>query len=82
LLRRFRRIEITPAVGEASKMEWGSKVIQAEFSGVTVNLVHQQFEGLATLKQLQEQIPQGSTTEDFPMTLREIYLAVARVRTN
>jgi ABC-2 type transport system ATP-binding protein len=82
LLRRFRRIEITPATGEAPKIDWGSKVIQTECSGPTLNLVHQQFAGLATLKELQEQIPQSLTTEDFPMTLREIYLAVARVRTN
>ncbi len=82
LLRRFRRVEITLTAGEASKIDWGSKVVQAEHSGTTVNLVHQEFAGEATLKELQERFLQGSTTEDFPMTLREIYLAVARVRAN
>jgi ABC-2 type transport system ATP-binding protein len=80
LLRRFRRIEITLASSETPKIDWGQDIVQAERSGTTVNLVHQQFAGAATLKELQERFPHASTTEDFPMTLREIYLAVARVR--
>jgi ABC-2 type transport system ATP-binding protein len=81
LLRRFRRIEMTLPSGETPGIEWGRDVIQAERSGTTVNLVHQQFAGADTLRQLQARSPQASTTEDFSMTLREIYLAVARVRT-
>jgi ABC-2 type transport system ATP-binding protein len=82
LLRRFRRIEINVAEGIAPGLIWGPEIVQEERSGTTVNLVHQRFAGDATLKDLRERSPQAITTEDFPMTLREIYLAIARVRTN
>ena len=81
LLRRFRRIEINLPSGDAPSIDWGKNVDQAERSGATVNLVHQRFTGEATLKELREQTSPAATTEDFPMTLREIYLAIARVRT-
>ena len=80
LLPRFRRIEITSPSGEALRTDWGKDVIQSERSGTTANLVHQRFVGDATLHQLRDSSPPGSTIDDFPMTLREIYLAVARVR--
>jgi len=81
LLRRFRRIEVTLASGDAPKIDWGADVLQAERSGATVNLVHQHFDGEATLTDLRQRSRDVTTTDDSPMTLREIYLAIARVRT-
>ncbi|MCE0524182.1 MAG: ABC transporter ATP-binding protein [Methylacidiphilales bacterium] len=81
LLRRFRRVELTLASRDTPEIDWGKDVIQAECSGTSVNLVHQQFSGEATLRELRERASGIATTEDFPMTLREIYLAIARVRT-
>ena len=79
LLRRFRRVEITLASAETRWIEFGGDAIQTERAGTRVNLVHQQFAGESTLRDLRERAPAASTFEDFPMTLREIYLSIARV---
>jgi len=82
LLRRFRRIEMTLPSSETFRIDWGNDIVQSEQSGSTLNLVHQQFQGEGTLHEMLGKAPQNSKIEDFSMTLREIYLAIARSRTN
>ena len=82
LLRRFRRIEISAPPGPALDTGWGSDVIQATLSGGGLTLIHQRFDGDATRGKLRAQVPGVTAFEDFPMTLREIYLALARTRAN
>jgi ABC-2 type transport system ATP-binding protein len=82
LLRRFRRIEISAPGGPPPRVDWGPDVVQAVPMGTGVSLIHQRFAGDATLRDLHARLAGITATDDFPMTLREIYLAVARVRTN
>jgi ABC-2 type transport system ATP-binding protein len=78
LLRRFQRIEITLPSDVPISIDWDNAILQPEKSGATLGLVHQRFVGEATLAELKQKLPAGSTIEHEPMTLREIYLALAR----
>ena len=78
LLRRFQRIDLTLPAPPNAAIDWGAGVLRAETSGATVSLVHQRYLGDATLAELRGQIPPGSTLDTAPMTLRDIYLALAR----
>ena len=78
LLRRFQRLEITMPTAPPAAIEWGKDILQAEKTDSSFNLVHQQFAGDATLASLREKLPASSSIESSPMTLRDIYLALAR----
>jgi ABC-2 type transport system ATP-binding protein len=78
LLGRFQRLEITLPTDAPGPIDWGEGILQVEQSGPTFSLVHQRFAGDATLAALRQKLPTGSTIEQTPMTLREIYLALAR----
>jgi ABC-2 type transport system ATP-binding protein len=81
LLRRFRKIEITAPGVKALDTGWGDDVLDASPMGEAVSLVHTRFEGAETIGNLRARVPAIKSTEDFPMTLREIYLALSRNRT-
>ena len=79
LLRRFQRIEIVLPRGAPSRHRLGhGRPARREIGRSTLSLVHQQFAGDETLAALRAKVPPGSTLEASPMTLREIYLALAR----
>jgi ABC-2 type transport system ATP-binding protein len=78
LLRRFQRIDIALPAGPAPEIDWGTDALRVEKSGANVSLAHQRFTGDETLAALHAKIPPGSTLEHEPMTLRDIYLALAR----
>jgi ABC-2 type transport system ATP-binding protein len=78
LLRRFQRLEITLPAAPLASIDWGKDILQAEKTDSSFNLVHQQFTGEATLAAIREKLPASSSIESSPMTLREIYLALAR----
>jgi ABC-2 type transport system ATP-binding protein len=82
LLRRFRRVEISGPVAAGADTGWGADVVQAVPMGTGVSLIHQRFAGDATRRNLRARLAGVTAIDDFPMTLREIYLAVARARIN
>ena len=79
LLRRFQRIDIDLPHAQPLSIDWGPDVLRAEQADATLNLVHAQFAGEETLAALKAKLPAGSGVENSPMTLREIYLALARI---
>jgi len=78
LLRRFQRIDITLPAASTGATDWGADVVRAETTGAAVQLLHQRFAGEETLAAVRAKIPPGSLVGNSPMTLREIYLALAR----
>jgi ABC-2 type transport system ATP-binding protein len=78
LLRRFQRIDLAlPEAGTAA-LDGDSDILRVEKSGANVSLVHQRFAGEETLAALRAKVPPGSVIETSAMTLRDIYLALAR----
>ena len=77
LLRRFQRIDVMLPASTAP-IDWDTDILRAEKSGAGVSLIHQRFAGDDTLAALRAKLPPGSTLEASPMTLRDIYLALAR----
>jgi ABC-2 type transport system ATP-binding protein len=78
LLRRFQRLEITFSTTPPAPIDWGNDILQSEKTDSSFNLVHQQFAGEPTLAAIREKLPADSSIESSPMTLREIYLTLAR----
>ena len=78
LLRRFQRIEIVLSTAPTTSIDWGHDILRVEKSDSTFSLVHQRFAGDETFAAIRAKLPPGSSVESSPMTLREIYLALAR----
>jgi len=78
LLRRFQRIDITLPAEATTNIDWGTDIVRVEKSGPVLNLIHQQFAGDETLAAIRAKIPSGVTVENSALTLRDIYLALAR----
>ena len=77
LQRRFQRIDVTLA-DAASAIDWGPDILRAEKSGAVTTFIHQRFAGDETFAALRAKLPPGATLEASPMTLRDIYLVLAR----
>ena len=78
LLGRFQRIEITLPEGSPPPAIAGPEILRVESSGTGLSLVHQGFRGDETLAALHAALPLGTALEHAPMTLRDIYLVLAR----
>ncbi len=78
LLRRFQRIEMAHGTDRIDALDWGRDLMVTGKTGSSVSLVHQRFTGEAALNAIRGKLPPGSTLENSPMTLREIYLALAK----
>jgi ABC-2 type transport system ATP-binding protein len=78
LLRRFQRVDVTLPHESPNGIEWGNEVLRVEKRGANLTFTHQHFAGEETLAAIRAKLPPGSSVENFPMTLREIYLALAR----
>jgi len=77
-LRRFRRIDITLPAELTSPIDWGGDVLQLESTGSNLVLVHPRYTGDESLASIREKLPPGSGGESSPMSLRDIYLTLAR----
>ena len=78
LLQRFRRIDITLPAELTSPIDWGGDVMQLENTGSNLVLIHQRYSGDESLSGIREKLPPGSGGDTSPMSLRDIYLALAR----
>ena len=78
LLHRFQRIDVTLPMPPAAAIDWGAGVLSVEKSGANVTLIHQRYACDETLAALRAKIPAGSALNPAPMSLRDIYLALAR----
>jgi ABC-2 type transport system ATP-binding protein len=78
LLRRFRRIDVTLPAETTGRIDWGDDVLQVEGMGANLVLVHQRYAGDESLSGIREKLPPDSGGETSPMSLRDIYLALAR----
>jgi ABC-2 type transport system ATP-binding protein len=78
LLRRFQRINVVLPTDSAKAFVEDGDILCMERTGANLAFVHQQFGGEGTLAAIREKLPAGSTLESSAMTLREIYLALAR----
>lgn len=75
---RFQRIDITLPPNAPANIDWGGDILRVEKTGANLSLVHQYFKGADSLAALRAKIPPGAILEHAPMTLRDIYLALAR----
>jgi ABC-2 type transport system ATP-binding protein len=76
LQARFRRVEITGAGDNAAPT---SDQIVWERAGTLTRFVETRYAGEATERAWRERFGAGATVAAYPMTLREIFLALARV---
>jgi ABC-2 type transport system ATP-binding protein len=80
LLRRFQRIDITLPDASAATNIFSADVdiLSLEQSGTRLGFVHQRFSGEETFASVRSRLPVAAVMEAFPLTLREIYLALVR----
>lgn len=78
LQARFRQIEITTTDDRPLPAQLPERWLIPEKSGPTVRLVESRFEEAATLAEIEKALPAGRVERISPMSLRDIFLALAR----
>jgi ABC-2 type transport system ATP-binding protein len=81
LLTRFRRVEVNLQNGSARLETPPSTWLQWERAGSRVNFVDSHFEQGVTERECRQRFPEAAVTA-HPMTLREIYIVLARAESN
>lgn len=78
LQARFRRIEVVIKDGERLPAQLPAGWLMAEQAGHTVRYVDSAYDGESSSAQIRSAFPGATRTEAAPMSLREIFLALAR----
>jgi len=78
LSARFREVTVTLPETAAAREDLPAAWIDVQVSGAAVRLVHTQYQGEATERQVGEAFPAARSIVFDPMPLRAIFLAVAK----
>jgi ABC-2 type transport system ATP-binding protein len=78
LLRKWRRIELTLAQGADSISEWPSGWLQGSVAGRMVRFLDSNYDASTAEQASKQRWPQMIRFDSYPMSLKEIYLALAQ----
>ncbi len=78
LMDRFREVEVTMPIATIAPQHWPGHWLKPQTSSAVIRFIETEYEELRTRAQIMQLFPTATNVSANPMTLREVFVAIAK----